>query len=97
MAGTAPVAPPGEDVAPDAAGQMRRCAEIATAALEELGAGVDDVIRTRVYIVDPRDADAVGEVHRETLGSASPVATMVVVAGLLEPVWLVEVEVEAEL
>jgi len=95
VAGTAPVPPEGEDVAAGAYAQMLRCGEIALAAMAELGAGTGDVVRTRMFVVDPDDADAVGRAHAELFGSAAPAATMVVVAGLLDPAWLVEIEIEA--
>jgi enamine deaminase RidA (YjgF/YER057c/UK114 family) len=95
IAGTAPIPAPGETVAPSAYGQMMRCGEIAINALEQLGSSVGDVVRTRMYITDAADADEVGRAHGELFGSARPVATMVVVAGLLDPAWKVELEVEA--
>jgi enamine deaminase RidA (YjgF/YER057c/UK114 family) len=95
VAGTAPVPPEGEDVATGAYAQMLRCGEIALAAMAELGAGAGDVVRTRMFVVDPADADEVGRAHAELFGPAAPAATMVVVAGLLDPSWLVELEVEA--
>lgn len=95
VAGTAPVPDPGDDLPEDAAGQMRRCVEMAIEAIESLGGGVGDVVRTRMYITDPSDADAVGRVHREAFGHSAPAATMVVVAALLDPAWRVEIEVEA--
>lgn len=95
VAGTAPVPPPGEEVAPTARAQMLRCGEIALAAMAELGAGAHDVVRTRMFITDPADADEVGRAHEELFGRAEPVATMVVVAALLDPAWRVEIEVEA--
>lgn len=95
VAGTAPVPPPGEEVAAGAHAQMVRCCEIVTEALARLGAGPGDVVRTRMFIVDAADADEVGRAHAEYLGGARPVATMVVVAGLLDPAWRVELEVEA--
>ena len=49
-----------------------------------------------MFLVDPSDADAVGRVHREVFAVARPAATMVVVRGLLDPRWRVEVEAEAE-
>ncbi|HLY83938.1 MAG TPA: Rid family hydrolase, partial [Acidimicrobiales bacterium] len=64
-------------------------------ALGDLGAGLDDVVRTRMYLVDAADADAVGRVHSEACGEARPAATMVIVAGLLDPRWRVEIEAEA--
>jgi len=95
VAGTAPVPPPGEPVPTGAHAQMLRCGDIIEDALHELGATVADVVRTRMYITDAGDADEVGTAHREIFGTASPVATMVVVAALLDPLWRVEVEVEA--
>lgn len=74
---------------------MLRCGEIAVAALEELGATADDVVRTRMFIVDPVDADEIGRAHQQVFGNVMPAATMVVVAALLEPGWRVEIEVEA--
>ena len=56
---------------------------------------VDDVVRTRMYLCDPGDADVVGSVHAEVFARARPAATMVVVAALLDPRWRVEIEVEA--
>lgn len=95
VAGTAPVPTPGRPVEPDAYRQMLRCGEIALAALAEVGAGPGDVVRTRMFITDSADADEVGRAHRELFGDAAPVATMVVVAGLVDPSWKVEIEVEA--
>jgi len=96
VSGTAPVWPDGS-VDPDPAVQARRCWEIMLAALEELGGTVDDVIRTRQYVVDPADGDAVGAVHGEIFGEVRPASTMVVVAALLDPRWKVEMELDAVL
>lgn len=95
VAGTAPVPPPGEPVAATAHEQMLRCGHIATTAIEQLGGTAADVVRTRMFITDAADADAIGEAHRTLFGDAEPVATMVVVAGLVDPAWRVEIEVEA--
>lgn len=95
VAGTAPIPATGDSVAPTAYGQMLRCGEIVTRALEQLGSSAEEVVRTRMYITDPADADEVGRAHGELFGLARPVATMVVVAGLLDPAWKVELEVEA--
>ena len=96
ISGTAPVLPGGG--CPDGAGpQARRCFEIVTAALGEAGAELEDVVRTRMYIVSASDAEAVGAVHGELFGHVRPAATMVVVAGLLDPAWKVEIEAEAVL
>ncbi|GAA4723333.1 RidA family protein [Nocardioides endophyticus] len=96
VSGTAPVWPDGS-VDPDPAVQARRCWEIMLAALEELGGSVDDVVRTRQYVVDPADGDAVGAVHGEIFGEVRPASTMVVVAALLDPRWKVEMELDAVL
>jgi enamine deaminase RidA (YjgF/YER057c/UK114 family) len=94
VSGTAPVWPDGS--CPDDAGvQAERCFEIIAAALADLGAGPADVVRSRIYLVNPADADAVGRAHAAAFGLARPAATMVIVAGLLDPRWLVEIEAEA--
>jgi enamine deaminase RidA (YjgF/YER057c/UK114 family) len=94
VSGTAPIEP-GGGCAEGAEPQAERCLAIIAEALRELGAGPDDVVRTRIYIVDPADAAAVGRAHRRAFDAARPAATMVVVAGLLDPRWRVEIEAEA--
>jgi enamine deaminase RidA (YjgF/YER057c/UK114 family) len=94
VSGTAPVWPDGA-CPPDVGIQARRCLEIILTALEEAGAGPQDVVRTRMYLVSAGDAAAVGDAHAEVFGSIRPAATMVVVAGLLDPRWRVEIEAEA--
>lgn len=94
VSGTAPIWPDGS-CDPDPAVQARRVFEIILAALAEAGAGPEHVVRTRMYLTDPAYADAVGKVHGEVFGAARPAATMVVVAGLLDPRWKVEIEAEA--
>lgn len=96
VAGTAPVFRDGS-CPPDAGAQAERCLEIISAALAEVGSSMSDVVRTRMFIVDPGDADEVGAVHRATFGAIRPAATMVVVAALLDPRWKVEIEAEAVL
>ncbi len=94
VSGTAPVEPDG-GCAEGADEQMRRCCAIALTALEALGASAADVVRTRIYLTDAADWEAVGLVHGEVFGEARPAATMLVVAALLDPRWRVELEVEA--
>ncbi len=94
VAGTAPVWPDGS-CDPDPAAQARRCLEIIAAALAEAGAGLADVVRTRIYLTDPADVVAVGQEHGRALGEARPAATIVVVAALADPRWRVEIEAEA--
>jgi enamine deaminase RidA (YjgF/YER057c/UK114 family) len=96
VSGTGPVWPDG--TCPDDAGvQASRCFEIICAALAEVGGGLDDVIRTRMFLVDRADAEVVGRAHAAAVGPAAPAASMVIVAGLLDPRWKVEIEAEAEL
>jgi enamine deaminase RidA (YjgF/YER057c/UK114 family) len=94
VSGTAPIWPDGS-CDPDPAAQMRRCCEITVTALRELGAGAEDVIRTRMFVTDGTIQDAVGAVHAEFFEPARPAATMVIVAGLLDPRWKIELESEA--
>ena len=95
VAGTAPVPAQGDELEAGAGAQMLRCADIAREAIEGLGGHMEDVVRTRMFIVNPADADEIGASHAEAFGDAEPAATMVVVVGLLDPLWLVEIEVEA--
>jgi enamine deaminase RidA (YjgF/YER057c/UK114 family) len=94
VSGTAPIWPDGS-CDPDAAAQARRCPDIIVAALRELGAAPGDVVRTRMFITDPDDGEAIGTVHANVFGEARPVSTMVVVTGFLDPRWRVEIEAEA--
>jgi enamine deaminase RidA (YjgF/YER057c/UK114 family) len=94
VSGTAPIWADGS-CPEDAHAQAARCFEIALAALAELGGRPADVVRTRMYITDASVAGLVGDAHRDAVGEAAPAATMVVVAGLLDPRWKVEVELEA--
>ncbi len=81
----------------DAAGQTREAFGIALSALAKAGVGIDDVVRTRMYVTPAADADAVGRAHGEVFAAVRPAATLVTVAGLVHPELLVEVEVEAYL
>jgi enamine deaminase RidA (YjgF/YER057c/UK114 family) len=96
VSGTAPIWPDGSCDS-DPGVQARRCLEIITGALREVGAELAHVVRTRMFIVDRSDCEAVGAAHGEAFGESRPATTMVVVAGLLDPRWKVEIEAEAEL
>jgi enamine deaminase RidA (YjgF/YER057c/UK114 family) len=94
VSGTTPIWPDGS--CPDDAGlQARRCFEIIAAALSDVGAGLADVVRTRMFVTSAADAEAIGAVHGELFTTTRPAATMVVVAGLLDSRWKVEVEADA--
>ena len=94
VSGTAPVWPNG-NVDPDPYVQAKRCFEIIAKALAESGASVEDVVRTRMFVTDAADGEAVGRAHGEVFAKARPAATMVVVKALLDERWKVEIEAEA--
>jgi enamine deaminase RidA (YjgF/YER057c/UK114 family) len=96
VSGTAPIWPDGT-VDPDPYVQAKRCFEIIEAALHEAGASSQQVVRTRMFLTDAVFAEAVGKAHSEAFGAAAPAATMVVVKGLLDERWKVEIEAEAEI
>ena len=95
VSGTAPVEPDGTSTPGDARAQAARCLAIIVAAIEELGGSARDVVRTRMFLTDPADADAVGAAHRAIFAEIRPASTMLVVARLLRPEWRVEIEAEA--
>ena len=95
VAGTCAVMPDGADPPSDAYGQARRCLEIIAGALAEAEARPEHVVRTRIYLVNAEDWEGVGRAHAETFGDVRPASTMVVVAAILDPRWLVEIEAEA--
>jgi enamine deaminase RidA (YjgF/YER057c/UK114 family) len=64
-------------------------------ALEEAGARMEDVVRTRMYVVDIKQWTAVGRAHSEVFGETRPAATMVEVSALISPELLVEIEADA--
>lgn len=68
---------------------------VAADALGRLGASLADVVQTRLYVTHISDAEAVGRAHQELFGQVRPAATLVEVAGLMDPRLLVEVEVLA--
>ena len=91
VAGTAPI---GSD-STDPYEQARRCLQVIVDALAEVGAAPEHVVRTRVYLVDAGDWEEVGRAHGEVFGEVRPASAMLVVAGLLDPTWKVEIEAEA--
>ena len=96
VSGTTDAGPDGESLHPgDAGAQARASFAIVEGALGEAGFALDDVVRTRMYVVDPADIPAVTAVHGEIFAHVRPAATLVVVARLMTPSLLVEVEAEA--
>jgi enamine deaminase RidA (YjgF/YER057c/UK114 family) len=94
VAGTAPIMPDDADPPAEPYEQARRCLEIVQAALAEAGASPDDVVRSRVFVTDAGNIFEVMRAHGEVFAKARPACTGVVSA-LLDPRWLVEIEVEA--
>lgn len=95
VAGCAPIEADGSSTPGDAGVQAARCLTIIGEALTALGGSPADVVRTRMYITDPADADLVGRAHGVMFGDIRPASTMVVVSALLRPEWKVEIEAEA--
>jgi enamine deaminase RidA (YjgF/YER057c/UK114 family) len=95
VAGTAPIMPDGGEPPADPYGQAKRCFEIIAAALEEAGASVADVVRTRCFIVDAGDWQEVGRAHGEVFADVRPANAIIVVTGFVDPRWKVEIEVDA--
>jgi enamine deaminase RidA (YjgF/YER057c/UK114 family) len=95
VAGTAPIMQDDADPPPDAYGQTRRCLEIAITALAEVGASAADVVRTRIVLVRADDFPKIARAHGDVFRGVLPVNTSYVVAALLDPRWLLEVELEA--
>jgi enamine deaminase RidA (YjgF/YER057c/UK114 family) len=94
VSGTAPIWPDGS-CDPDPEIQARRCLEIILAALAEAGAAARHVVRTRMFLTNASYADAVGRAHSAVFGEIRPAATMVVIVGMLDPRWKVEIEADA--
>ena len=94
VAGTAPIMPDDADPPADPYEQMRRCLEIAETALREAGASLADVVRTRVFMTDAGYAPEVMRAHGEAFRDIRPACTGVIV-GLLDPRWVVEIELDA--
>ncbi|MGI8518937.1 MAG: RidA family protein [Acidimicrobiia bacterium] len=95
VSGTAPIWPDG-NCPDDAYLQAKRCLEIIITALESSGFRAEHVIRTRTFLVERADSDAVGRAHGEVFSAIRPASTMVVVKALLDPRWKVEIEAEVE-
>jgi enamine deaminase RidA (YjgF/YER057c/UK114 family) len=96
VAGTAPI-PADGDPPEGAYEQARLCLEIVGGALERAGSRLEDVVRTRIYITDVEDWHEVARAHGEVFGEIRPASTCVVVSGLLDPRFLVEIEADAVL
>ena len=96
VAGTAPIREDGATVGVgDAAAQTKRCLEIIERALQDAGASLADVVRTRVLLKNIEDWSAVAAVHGQCFSTIRPACTVCQVVGFIDPRWLVEIEVDA--
>lgn len=95
VAGTAPVPAGGGPAPASPYEQTRVCLRLIGEALGEAGTSLEHVIRTRIYLTDARHWREVARAHGEVFAAIRPAATAVIVAGLLDPAWLVEIEAEA--
>ena len=95
VSGTAPIPPDGSDPPPDAYEQTRLCLRIVADALEQAGAQLEDVVRTRIYLTDAAEFDGIARAHGEVFRHIRPATAGLVVKALLDPRWLVEIEADA--
>ncbi len=97
VSGTTATHTDGTDIAPaDAAAQAVYILDKIAASLAAAGAALDDVVRTRIYVRDRRQWEAVARVHGRYFASVRPANTLVEVAGLVGD-YAVEIEAEAEI
>lgn len=79
----------------DAYGQTKVALEVIAAALAQAGHSVTDIVRTRVYVANAADMDAVGRAHGEVFGDIRPAATMLAGIQFINPAMLVEIEADS--
>jgi enamine deaminase RidA (YjgF/YER057c/UK114 family) len=95
VAGCAAIMPEDADPPTESYGQAKRCLERIEQALSEAGSSMGDVVRTRVYLTPAADFEGFGRAHGEAFSEVRPANTTVIVAGLVDPRWLLEIEAEA--
>lgn len=95
VAGTTATGPDGRLIEGDAAEQTRQTLANVRAALEQAGATLGDVVRTRIFVTDIGQWEAIGRVHGEVFGAIRPATSMVEVSRLIDPAMLVEIEADA--
>lgn len=95
VAGTAPIAADGSTACPgDIYGQTKRCLEIIQTAIEAADGRIEDVIRTRIMMIDISQWEAAAKAHGEMFGEIRPACTFVEVSRFIKKDWLVELEAD---
>jgi enamine deaminase RidA (YjgF/YER057c/UK114 family) len=96
IGGTAPIGPDGKCFGVgDIEAQTKLCFQIVEAALMRAGATLNDVVRTRLILINIADWQKAAKVHGQIFGEIRPVTTVMAVTGFIDPDWLIEVEVDA--
>lgn len=95
VSGSTAMTPDGLVGAGDAYAQAKQALATIAAALRAAGAGLEHVVRTRMYVTDISRWEEVGRAHGEAFGEIRPAATMVEVSRLIDPQMLVEIEADA--
>lgn len=96
VSGCAPIAADGSVAAPDdVKGQTMRCFEIIEAALQQAGAEMRHVVRTRVFLTDMSRWKEAGEAHGAVFKDIEPATSFLGTSALINPGWLVEIEADA--
>ena len=95
VAGTAPIPPDGTPPPSEPFAQVGLCLELISEALAKAGTSLKHVIRIRLFITGAEHWNEIARALGEAFAGVRPAATAVIVAGLLDPAWLVEIEVEA--